>query len=420
VSHKKSLQESVRNDGLRIITKRVSGTKKVYLAVTALVGSAYDPFNQHGLFHLFEHMAFKGTATKSARDIKKILEQYALINNASTNRLETTYWALGVSTRLSEISNLLFDMYLNPSFLPDELEKEKEVVGNEIARNFDNDSWFATNTLMGALWKDNPLGHFYTTGIPEELATVTSDTLSGAHSRWYIPSNTVVVATGKLDHEELKQLAFKAFPLNSQIVSHTTWSDEYNEKLEEHEIIIERPSRNKAIVLWGLKIPRLSEKEEAHIEFYIRMLAVGMGSLFWREVRENRGLVYTISGAHGGHPKLGKYLMFAAETLPERVGEVKELIHELVTTHSLQDAAQFNRVKMRLTDLQSVSPESLDGWYNLIDAGMVKEGWDRETFEKNIRNERKQIKATRLEDVIALREKLIVPEQMVSVVLKPE
>ena len=190
------VRESIRADGLRVVTKELFGTKRARIAVAAGVGSACDPPGKVGLFHFFEHMAFKGTFTKTVEDIKALRGQYFLRSNASTGRLSTTYWGDSAYTRLPVVCDLLFDMYQNPMFPEHEISPEKEVVYNEIARNQDDDARMAARGLCEALWRENPLRRFGD-GIREDVATISRQLLMGTHKNWYVTYITEFEGMGR-------------------------------------------------------------------------------------------------------------------------------------------------------------------------------------------------------------------------------
>ena len=149
-----TLNETVREDGLRIISKRLTNTKRLNLSVSALVGLAYDGEEREGRFHFWEHMAFKGTKTRSMSELKKQLGRF-LYSNAFTDYTHTTYILKGAAARKEELKDVLFDMYVNPAMPAEEIEKEKGVVLREAADWKDNDSTFAIGEINKLLWRKN-------------------------------------------------------------------------------------------------------------------------------------------------------------------------------------------------------------------------------------------------------------------------
>jgi len=127
------INETIRKDGLRIITCYVPHKKSVFVELVARVGHAYDPSNKPGLFHIFEHMAFKGTKKRTANDLLSFAARNFMDDNAGTGTLETTYEALAIDRKLPLACEYLCDIYFN-SLLPSaELKKEIRLILLEAA-----------------------------------------------------------------------------------------------------------------------------------------------------------------------------------------------------------------------------------------------------------------------------------------------
>ena len=196
-----TLNETVREDGLRIISKRLTNTKRLNLSVSALVGLAYDGEEREGRFHFWEHMAFKGTKTRSMSELKKQLGRF-LYSNAFTDYTHTTYILKGAAARKEELKDVLFDMYVNPAMPAEEIEKEKGVVLREAADWKDNDSTFAIGEINKLLWRKNPLRRLGV-GTEEGMRAINKDSLFADHAEWYRSSNTIVIGVGHVDHDWL-------------------------------------------------------------------------------------------------------------------------------------------------------------------------------------------------------------------------
>lgn len=415
----RSVRETIREDGLRIITKSMPSTKRVRIAVVALVGSAHDPPGKDGLFHFFEHMAFKGTETKTAKELKELFGQYFLVANAATYRLWTSYFGESVYRRTPQLCETIFDMYQNSIFPEEEIEKEKQVVFQEIARNNDSDYHKAFMELSKSLWEKNPLRK-YGDGSPEDVRLITREVLQAMHKVWYVPSNTVIIGAGKIDHEALVEKAYLAFPYKEKGVSHAQWNNECFILPTQKEIIIERPEREKTIVLLGCKIPSPNEQEKNQLDILLSILAKGFDSLLWNEIREKRGLAYSVGGSSTGYSQLGHYLYFWAETLPKRVAKVKQLLHEIIYEHPINDKCHFQRTKERILDQKEVAGETPAEWYNIILNKILDEKSEVDSLNGYFTKTRNLIKEITHEEVMDLRTRLISPERLVCVVVKPK
>ena len=410
------VRETVREDGLRIISGRVP-SKKVRMELRAGVGSAYDPLGKEGLFHYFEHMAFKGTTGRSVEDINSFMGRNLLFRNASTGKLGTNYYAGAVFRKFPPICEFLCDLYFHSVFPETEMEREKEVILNEIARNNDQDRYRANFALREQLWERNPL-RMPGVGSPEGVKNVSRNDLLSAQKHWYIPSNTVCLAVGRVDHNDLVAELNRHIPHNSTQVEHKTWSDEYGVLPRKQEVIVELPKRQKAIFLLGSKFPFYKdEKTNVLTKFLEYFLVRHTTSRLWREIREKRGLSYALSGGVARNYRLGHFFYVYVETLPQRVKEVQELVSELLMK-PLDDADAFEETREWLYDWFTLDPEELSEWLEFI-VGALERGMSPKSAERYLSRMGKLISSISLEEVEDLRKSSLRSEQFVTVIAKP-
>ena len=411
----KTLNKTVREDGLRVITKKLNGSKRVIVCVSALAGSANDPVDKEGLFHFFEHMGFKGTARRSMSDVKEVLG-LLLRSNAYTADLRTTYFGEAVYTKLPLLQDIIFDIYTNSIFPLEEIEKEKEVVLNEAAMREDQDSHKAYSMLGKILWEKNPARRVGV-GTAEGLAKIDRKILIDTHKYWYDSSNTVVVAAGRIDHEKFVKESYATFPLSRCNANKVSWVDEADILPVKRFSVIERKNREKGVVVWGCKIPKLSDKEKIATYIISSMLGGGFDSLLWSEVREKRGLVYS-ARSHLDVNNLASLMTFHADMMPNRVEEVKSLMRDVICDHELREQ-HFNRVKTVTGDAFLLSQEDLGDWINLIHNKIVDDNQDSAFLDGYINKRIKMLRSISFEEVLEMRKKLLCNERMACAVVKP-
>ncbi len=219
--------ETTREDGLHIVTWQVPSLKRVHMSIVAGVGSAYDPPGMDGLLHYFEHMAFKGTAKRTASDIQSFRQRNLLLWNAGTGSTTTRYEAEAVPSKLRLLCDILCDFYFYSLFPEEEIEREKGVIIQEIARCKDNDHLTAQSALRERLWFHNPRRKFGV-GTPEGVGKVTRDVLISAKEQWYVPANTTIFVIGNVSCQECCDYINAQIPLSYASVKHQAWSDEYD------------------------------------------------------------------------------------------------------------------------------------------------------------------------------------------------
>lgn len=326
------VQETIRDDGLRIISGKVP-SKKVHMSLTSLVGSAYDPPDRQGLYHYFEYMAFKGTEKRTVKDIRQFAARYLLHHNAATSKLSTVYYGTAVQRKLPQLCELLCDTYFHSMYPEEEIEREKEVVLNEIGTRKDSDSNRAYFALWESLWQKNPLRE-NGAGTSEGVEMLTRSDLISAHAKWHTPSSTVVIAVGDIHHHDLVNRLNTLIPFQKQNVSWKSWDSEYGDPPAEQNITIRLPGKQKATIVCGSKFPGHNKNQRTQVlwSFLVSMLVRGSNSILWQEIREKRGFAYSVSGGISGEHLLGNYFFANASVLPSRVEEVCDLIYECILT----------------------------------------------------------------------------------------
>ncbi|MBI3020077.1 MAG: insulinase family protein [Parcubacteria group bacterium] len=413
------VRRTIRDDGLTVVTCELPHKNSVRLGVAARVGSANDPDDKEGLFHFFEHMAFKGTTTKPQVVISSLLDRLFVNGsaNAYTAELCTVYGGEAYHARLGEVADLVFDMFANPSFPPDEIEREKNVVENELLMHADQATSRAIDALNEALWKRNPQRRFGC-GSRETLASINRELLSKTHQSFYVPSNTIVVCSGKVDHDFLVDKAFMTFPENERSVPQMRWDDELSSSPEEKELAVHLP-REQTVILIGGKMPTPSDKEKVALDILMKMLANGFNSILFQELREKRGLCYGVWGMFNGYRRLGYSIGFMSETRHEHAPQAHDLMREIVCRYPLSSRESFSFAKEALRDSLLVFVDNVGGWEKRILDALIDKGTNEHFLNAFFTERQHLVDELTFDDVIAVREKFINPERLVSVIVKP-
>lgn len=248
--------------------------------------------------------------------------------------------------------------------------------------------------------------------------------LVSAQRVWYKPSNTLVIATGNINHNEFVAAIgnhvqhIQSDANTPSFSSHRRWDDEADKIPSEREIIIERPQREKAIICFGAKVPFYTdEKMQVKALFFEFMVCRGTSSRLWRELREKRGLIYTMSGGMQHSFTLGHHFSLLIETLPQRVREVKERVMELLDI-PVTDLQLFREVQEWLHDHYTLSYEDIRDWAGLIFGAIVRDNAPKRA-ERSFQRALRHIDAMTMEEVEHMRHYIIRPEHMVTVVMQP-
>ncbi len=196
-------ERTVLDNGLTVVTCRMPQSRSVGVALATAVGGCYERDNEAGISHFIEHLCFKGTPRHpTPKEISSEIEGVGGILNASTGREETVYWAKVTRPHMETAVDLLFDLALHSVFDPVEVEKERQVVIEEINMNLDIPQQRVTMLLDNLLWPGQPLGRDIA-GDKETVASIGREAILeyvGAH---YLAGNMVACVAGDVEHAEV-------------------------------------------------------------------------------------------------------------------------------------------------------------------------------------------------------------------------
>lgn len=283
-----SVEITTLNNGLRVITDPRPGFETAAVGVWVDVGARYETAPQNGIAHMLEHMAFKGTRRRSAQDIAEEIEAVGGHLNAYTGREHTAYFARVLRDDVRLGVDILSDILQHSMFDPEELERERTVILQEIGQAEDTPDDIIFDRLQETAYPDQPLGRAIL-GTAERVAAMPRDELSGFMGRHYQGSRMVLCSAGAVDHGEMVALAGELFgdlpnrpdsPLESAQYRGGDFRDD----------------RDLEQVHMTLAFPGLAYDDE---DFYaMQVLSTlfggGMSSRLFQEVRERRGLCYSI------------------------------------------------------------------------------------------------------------------------------
>ena len=187
------------DSGLRVVTERMPDARSVTLGFWVGLGSRDEPGELAGASHFLEHLLFKGTAERSARQIAVAVDAVGGEMNAYTSREHTSYYTRLPASELAFGLDLLADVISAPAFRAHEVDAEREVILEEILMNEDTPDDVVHTRLMQALFPDHGLGA-ETLGSEQSITDMDRDDIAAFHERWYRPANIVVAAAGNLDH----------------------------------------------------------------------------------------------------------------------------------------------------------------------------------------------------------------------------
>jgi predicted Zn-dependent peptidase len=277
-----------------------------------------------GASHFLEHLLFKGTERRTARAIAEAIDAVGGEMNAFTSKEYTAFYVRVLADDLDIALDVLTDIMWSPAFRPDEVDAERQVILEEILMRGDEPADLAHELLFEALYPGHPLGRD-PLGDEDTVEAMTRDDIASFFARHYRPANVVVAAAGAVDHERLVERVTAAAPEDSgaQRTGRTPPTGAARDRL-----VVERPTEQAHL---AVGMPALDRDDADRYALALVELALGggMSSRLFQEVREERGLAYSVYSFRSAFADSGMLGVYAG-TAPERVGEVLDLIDSIV------------------------------------------------------------------------------------------
>lgn len=315
-------KKTILPNGVRVVTEHVPGVRSVSVGCWLPVGSRDEAPGEDGLAHLVEHMMFKGTQTRSARDIAETMDATGGHLNAMTTKESTTYYARVLDQHVPLALDLLADMLLHSTFADEELAREKEVILEEIGMADDSPEDVIHDQFDANLLAGHPLARSVL-GTREAVQGHQRDDVVRFVRRHYTPQKLVVAAAGNVDHQELVAEVERRFGrLNGHSAAERpTPALAY----EPRRISVEKDIEQVHLCV-GAPGLRRGDARRFAMDLLDIVLGGGMSSRLFQQLRENRGLVYSTYSFSTSYTETGVFGVYAA-TRPERADEVLELVN---------------------------------------------------------------------------------------------
>jgi predicted Zn-dependent peptidase len=315
-------RKTVLQNGLRIVTEEIPYFRSVAIGIWVGVGSRFESRPENGISHFIEHMLFKGTERRSAFDISKEIDLLGGGLNAFTGKEFTSFYCRVLGEHLPRALDLLADIFLHSTFPTEEIEQEKSVVCQEIGLLDDSPEELIHEIVAEAFWRGHPLSQPIL-GTTDNIVSLSRDDVMRFRSKGYTPRNTVVAAAGRLTHEDFVDLV-EARSVFFQNESSAPLSAAPPPPPQSR---IQSQERDLEQVHLCLGAPAPGSVDERRHAFYLLNAALGGGmtSRLFQEVREKRGLAYSVYSYIAGFSDCGMTGVYAGFD-PSRLDELMEVV----------------------------------------------------------------------------------------------
>ncbi len=313
------ITKSVLDNGIRVITQKIPRLHSVTIGIWVTTGSRHERPEINGVTHFIEHLLFKGTARRTARNIAMEIDSVGGILNAFTGREYVCYYSKVLTEHLPKAVDLLSDIFLNSLFDPDEIEKERKVILQEIWMLKDTPDNYIHDLYYQNFWKNHPLG-MSIIGSEESVSNLTRDVLVASREERFKADDVIITAAGNVEHDELLHLLTGLF----SSVPEGGFSAESLEPVYEKRVEAIDKDLEQIHLCLGTKA--LPQNHHFRYEGYILNTVLGgsMSSKLFQEIRENRGLAYSVYSYITSHSDAGTIVVYAGTT-SEQLLEVIEI-----------------------------------------------------------------------------------------------
>ncbi len=303
------------SNGLHVITHAMPSLETVALGIWVKAGARDERPEENGIAHFLEHMAFKGTARRSAQDIAEEIESAGGEINAATGMETTTYYARVLKDDWSLALDILADIFNNSAYDTEELEREREVILQEIAAAKDQPDDLVFDLAQAASYGDHPLGRSIL-GPEEIVAQVDRDQILNWRNRNYWASRIVVCAAGNIDHKKFVAETEKLFGHLEQGHAPQRQPPNFVSKSQ-----LEQKPLDQTHIVLSFPAPNYRDPRIYHLQVLSSILGGGMSSRLFQEVREKRGLCYSVFAFGTAYEDAGQLGIYAA-TSPDNTEEL--------------------------------------------------------------------------------------------------
>jgi predicted Zn-dependent peptidase len=340
--------------GLRVVTDSMPGLKTASLGIWVGAGARNESPDSHGVAHLLEHMAFKGTERRNARMIAEEIEAVGGYLNAYTSREHTAYYARTLASDVPLAMDILADILQHSALDERELAREQSVVVQEIGQVNDTPDDVIFDHLQALAYPDQALGRSIL-GTVDKVRSMQRGHLASFLSGNYRAPQMVVAAAGAVDHAEIEDLAARAFSRLAAEPAKDWETARYvgGEYREERDL-------EQAHLALAFPTVAIDSPDYYAVQVYAALLGGGMSSRLFQEIREKRSLAYAVSAAATSFRDSGLFSIYAG-TAPESVAELLPVIgEEMRKTARMVEKDEVTRAKAQLkvgllTSLESSS-----------------------------------------------------------------
>lgn len=316
-----TVRSTTLDNGMIVLTDNMPHLESASLGIWVKAGSRSEHESEHGISHVLEHMAFKGTSTRNAREIAEAIENVGGDLNAATSVEHTGYFARVLKEDVALAGDILADIVQNSALDQDELDRERQVIVQEIGATRDNPDDHVFDLFQSAAYPNQPIGRTIL-GTVDSVRSFGPDAIRAYMDRNYVGDHMVICGAGAVDHDALVEIANDRFhdlrPTGAPEPEQARYTGGEERVLSDHE---------QAHIVLGFEGRAYNSDGFYAAQILASILGGGMSSRLFQEVREKRGLCYSVYAFHWAFADSGIFGV-AASTGEDEVGDLMPVVVE--------------------------------------------------------------------------------------------
>lgn len=320
---KEDTQTTRSENGLTILTDKMSDVRSVTLGFFFKKGSRHEPDELNGMSHFIEHTVFKGTENRNALEIAIETDRLGGNLDAFTMHEETDFAIKVVDKQIAQAFDLLADILVNPLFDAKELKREQRVIIEEIKMTEDSPEDYLGEIFNEKLFPDHPLG-LSIAGTPKTVRTFNHDVTRNFHEETFQPQNLIIAAAGNVEHRQLVDLATEAFSRKSKVIPREPETEAVSPQISAPIVIKKNKNLEQAHLIIATPFVNAKDEKRYAADLLANIIGGGVSSRLWQKVREERGLAYSVGASAAMYQDCGVFSIYAA-TSPKQIEEVLDI-----------------------------------------------------------------------------------------------
>jgi predicted Zn-dependent peptidase len=335
----KGVHQEILPNGLVILTEPMEHVRSISAGIWLRSGSRREPAEVNGLSHFIEHMVFKGTRRRTAEDIAREVDSIGGMLDAFTSKEMVCFNTRVLDEHLPKAFDVLSDMLLEPKFAPEDIERERSVILEEIRMTQDNPEDLVHELFTQNFWNPHALARPIL-GTPETVSAFDRPTLESWFRRWYAPNNVVITAAGRLDHQRFVDLVSERF---AKLERAPALPSDSTPRPAPHITLRKKNELEQVHICIGVAALPMSDRRRFAVSVLNNVLGGGMSSRLFQNIRERQGLAYAIFSELNAYKDAGMLSVYAGtsiDTAPKVIDsilqEFRKLKDELLTPEELR------------------------------------------------------------------------------------